>query len=163
MEQSTNNAYLLTGGNMGDRMALLAAARQGLAQTCGTILRQSSVYETEAWGKTDQPPFLNQVLEISTSLLPLDLLAAILNIERQLGRERAEKYGPRLMDIDILLFNESVISLPSLVVPHPHMSQRRFVLAPLAELIPDYVHPVTQITISDMLAQCNDPLQVYKM
>lgn len=148
---------------MGDRHQLLAKAKTLLAQQCGAILQCSSVYETEAWGLTDQPLFLNQVVVLTTHLTPQQLLDAVLQIEINLGRERKEKYGPRLMDIDILLYNNDVVNEPKLVIPHPHMQERRFVLAPLAELIPQYMHPVLQKTILTLLHNCPDPLQVYKL
>jgi 2-amino-4-hydroxy-6-hydroxymethyldihydropteridine diphosphokinase len=121
------------------------------------------VYETEAWGLTDQPLFLNQVVELDTVLAPHMLLNTVLQIELQMGRARKEKYGPRLMDIDILLFGNAIVNDPELVVPHPHMAQRRFVLVPLAELVPQLVHPILNMTIQQMLAQCPDPLHVYKL
>lgn len=163
MNQRTNRAYLLIGGNLGNRQQLLAAAITLIAAQCGTIVQCSSVYETEAWGLTEQPLFLNQAVALDTVLQPEQLLQALLRIELQLGRQRKEKYGPRLMDIDILLFGNAVVEAPALVIPHPHMASRRFVLAPLAELIPQYVHPVLQKTIQDLLARCPDPLQVYKL
>lgn len=163
MEQRTNYAYLLIGGNIGDRQQLLAKAKTLIAAQCGTIVRCSSVYETEAWGLTDQPLFLNQVVELDTVLAPHMLLNTVLQIELQMGRARKEKYGPRLMDIDILLFGNAIVNDPELVVPHPHMAQRRFVLAPLAELVPQLVHPILNMTIQQMLAQCPDPLHVYKL
>lgn len=163
MEQRINHAYLLIGGNMGNRNALLETARRHITQECGHISRQSSVYETEAWGKTDQPSFLNQVVEVETLLAPTTLMEKILAVEMAMGRKRNEKYGPRLMDIDILLFNDAMIQLPHLVIPHPHLAQRRFALTPLAELVPHYLHPILKISIQQMLEQCTDPLHVHKL
>lgn len=163
MNRMINQAYLLIGGNMGDRLVLLAQARETIAQSCGVITRMSAVYETAAWGKTDQPSFLNQVLELNTSLDAHQLLQTVLVIEQQMGRQRTEKYAPRLMDIDILLFNNEVINTATLQVPHPHMAVRRFVLKPLSELVPDYLHPITKITITRMLENCTDHLKVYKL
>lgn len=157
-----NRAYLLIGGNMGDREALLLQAIVAIGEACGSIARQSAIYETAAWGKEDQPPFLNQVLELDTHLAPEALLQAALQIEQEMGRLRGEKYGPRLMDIDILLYNDAVVQLPQLTIPHPHMAARRFVLAPLAELVPHLQHPIHQISIQQLLQQCTDPLHVYK-
>lgn len=147
---------------MGDREALLKQAIEAIGRGCGTIARQSAIYETAAWGKEDQPPFLNQVLELDTLLAPVALLQAVLHIEQEMGRQRGEKYGPRLMDIDILLYNDAVVQLPQLTIPHPHMASRRFVLVPLAELVPQLQHPIHQISIQQLLEQCTDPLHVYK-
>lgn len=163
MEERMNRAYLVIGGNMGARAQLLARARLMIEAECGSVLRQSSVYETEAWGKTDQPSFLNQVLELDTHLSPDALLAAVLAIETKMGRVRQEKYGPRLMDIDILFYENSVIATRELTIPHPHLAQRRFVLAPLAELVPDHLHPILKIPVKQMLAACTDPLDVHKL
>lgn len=158
-----NEVYLLTGGNMGDRMVNLGRARDAVIRECGRIIKTSSVYETAPWGEEDQPAFLNQVLVVLTGLEPEDLLQAILSIERSLGRTREKKYGPRLIDIDILFYNNEVISKPGLVVPHPRMQFRRFVLEPLAELSPGKKHPVLHQTISSLLAECTDPLSVNKI
>lgn len=147
---------------MGNREALLHTAASAIATRCGIICRQSAVYETEAWGKEDQPAFLNQVLELDTGLEPEALLAAVLHIEQDMGRERLEQYGPRLMDIDILLYNDAIVHTPTLTIPHPHMAARRFVLVPLAQLVPGLVHPIHHISIQQMLEQCTDPLHVYK-
>lgn len=157
-----NIAYLLTGGNMGNREENLAIAEQEIIACCGTLIQSSSIYETAAWGKTDQPAFLNQVLMIHTPLTAQQLMHSILNIEEKLGRVRKEKYGPRIIDIDILLFNDEIINTPDLKIPHPQMQNRRFVLAPLAEIAGSIVHPVLQKTIDKLLRECPDELPVYK-
>ncbi len=158
-----NEVYLLTGGNMGDRMDNLGRARIAIGRECGRIIKTSSVYETAAWGEEDQPAFLNQVLVVQTRLEAEDLLQTILSIERSQGRRREKKYGPRLIDIDILFYDDEVICKPGLVVPHPRMQFRRFVLEPLAELSPGKIHPVLHQTISTLLAECTDPLSVNKI
>src|SRR5687768_14135951 len=137
-----NEAYLLIGGNLGDRLANLKAAAQALSLHCGLVQKESFIYQTAAWGMENQPSFLNQALLIGTRLSPQQLLDQLLQIEGALGRIRDEKYGPRLIDIDILLFNDQVIEQPGLKVPHPRLHQRRFALQCLADIAPAVVHPV---------------------
>ncbi len=158
-----NKAYLLTGGNMGNRQENLETAYNYIDQQCGMVINASSIYETAAWGKNDQPSFLNQVLEIQTSLTPRQLLKKILLIEKQIGRVREEKYGPRIIDIDILLFNDEIHNYPSLKIPHPELQNRRFVLVPLAEIAPGAIHPVLKKTIAELLLICPDKLAVKKI
>lgn len=157
-----NTAYLLTGGNVGNRLEYLAKAQEAISRRCGNIESLSSIYETAAWGKTDQPAFLNQVIGLQTSFAAPALLEKILSIEQQIGRIREEKYGPRTIDIDILLFGDQSIDTPGLEVPHPRLPERRFALVPLAEIAPNLVHPVLRVPISRLLDQCTDPLTVKK-
>lgn len=158
----TSKAYLLTGGNLGDREKNLATAKELIDRDCGVVTAASSLYETAAWGKTDQPPFLNQALEIQTALTARQLIRRILKLEKQMGRIREEKYGPRIIDIDILLFNNELHHYPLLKVPHPEMQNRRFALLPLVEIAPDIVHPVLKKKMSELLAGCPDNLEVKK-
>jgi 2-amino-4-hydroxy-6-hydroxymethyldihydropteridine diphosphokinase len=155
-----NNVYLLIGGNMGDRLKNLSESTKCIEKEVGAILKKSSIYETAAWGVTDQPSFLNQVLFVSTKLSAEDVLKTILSIEEKMGRKRVEKMGPRTIDIDILFYNDEIISLPNLSVPHPHIANRRFVLAPLAEIAPVLFHPVLQKNITELLKVCPDTLEV---
>lgn len=157
-----NEAYLLTGGNIGDRFANLNKAGKLIQKYTGAIVKKSDVYETAAWGLIEQPAFLNQVLLISTFLKAEELLNTLLSAELELGRERLEKMGPRTIDIDILFYNTEIISSPGLVVPHPRIAQRRFVLIPLNEIAPDFVHPVLQKSIGELLSICPDELEVKK-
>jgi 2-amino-4-hydroxy-6-hydroxymethyldihydropteridine diphosphokinase len=158
-----NIAYLLTGGNMGNREENLANARALLQAQCGPVIAASSLYETAAWGNTDQPAFLNQALGLQTELNARQLIRRILKIEKSLGRIREEKYGPRIIDIDILLFNQEKHNYHFLKLPHPEMQNRRFVLLPLSEIAEDVVHPVFNKTISTLLEECTDVLPVIKI
>ena len=157
-----NKAYLLIGGNVGNRQENLHSANHLLQTSCGEIGLRSHLYETAAWGKTDQPPFLNQALLLLTGLTAQMLLQKILAAESQMGRERAEKYGPRVIDIDILFFNDDIIQKPGLVIPHPEIRNRRFALTPLCEIAPGLVHPVFLKTIEQLLEECPDELEVKK-
>ncbi|HTR28612.1 MAG TPA: 2-amino-4-hydroxy-6-hydroxymethyldihydropteridine diphosphokinase [Puia sp.] len=157
-----NISYLLIGGNQQDRVARLASARGFIASAGGKILQASALYETAPWGKTDQPDFLNQALRVATEQDAPAWLLTLLDIEQKMGRRREEKYGPRIIDIDILFFNNSIIRLPRLTIPHPEIQNRRFALTPLEEIAPDLIHPVLGLTIRELLAECTDPLAVKK-
>lgn len=158
-----NLAYILTGGNLGNREENLRRARVAIEEKCGSISQVSALYETEAWGLKDQGPFLNQALELRTGLGAKDLLEELLSIELSLGRVRDVKYGPRLIDIDIIFFNHEVIEVPGLIVPHPQLHLRRFALEALAEIAPAYMHPVFNKPVSQLLAECTDTLAVNKL
>jgi len=153
-------AYLLLGSNLGDREILLKKALVQL-ESLGQVASVSAFYETAAWGKTDQPAFLNCAVKIGCSLTPLALLDGILAIEAALGRVRHEKWGARLMDIDIIFYGQEIIDLPGrLQVPHPQMALRKFVLMPLAEIAPDFWHPVLHKTVQNILDELHDTLPV---
>ena len=158
-----NTAFLLIGGNLGNREKNFETAKALIEQHCGVILNSSSLYETAAWGKTDQPSFLNQALEIETKLNAKQLMKRILKLEKMMGRERKGKYGPRIIDIDILLFNEEQYDYSFLKIPHPEMQNRRFALTPLAEIAPDLRHPVFKKSISQLLKECPDQSGVKKI
>ena len=155
-----DKAYLLIGGNTGNRTDYLLQARTLIQERLGYIVKASGVYETAAWGRNDQPDFLNQVLEIETHLNPEGLMAEILNIEEDMGRIRTQKNAPRIIDIDILFYNEEIINEPHLHIPHPEIQNRRFVLIPLAEIAPDFIHPVFKSSVKTLLSECKDPLDV---
>ena len=152
--------YLLLGGNLGNRTLYLQQARETIASQVGTIVQASGIFETAAWGKTDQPSFLNQVLEVETQLGPEQVLQTINLIEHELGRERLEHWGARVIDIDILFYDDLVQQTQRLTIPHPQLHLRRFTLQPLLEVAPDLVHPVLQQTINELLTNCPDTLEV---
>lgn len=160
LEIYMNRAILLIGGNLGDRTGNLQKAVQLIAETAGEVLQTSALYQTAPWGAVDQPDYLNQGIEIRTSLDALTLLHTLLEIERKIGRIRQEKWGSRVIDIDLIFFNDAVLSLPELKVPHPQMHLRQFVLVPLLEIVPDYVHPVLHKTVRELAAGCPDTLPV---
>jgi len=146
--------YLALGSNLGDREANLRLARLSLAPQV-QVLAASPIYETAPWGYLDQPPFLNQVLQAASDLSPIDLLAHLKQIEEQMGRKPNFKNGPRLVDLDILFYHDQVINQDGLVIPHPLLAERAFVLVPLADLAPDLRHPVLGLTAVEMLASIN--------
>jgi len=158
-----NKAYLLTGGNLGNRSHNLTVARDLIEQYCGNIIKHSAIYKTAAWGFETQPDFYNQALIIETELNPSALMQKLLAIEEQMGRKRNIKMGPRLIDIDILLYNHDIADEPDLTIPHPRMHERMFVLIPLAEIAPDIIHPVFRKTIMQLQQECPDVLNVYKI
>ena len=153
-------AYLLLGSNLGDRAALLAAAQAQLTARVGPLLAASACYETAAWGREDQPAYLNQALAFATALAPLALLAQCQAAEQAAGRQRRERWGSRTLDVDVLLYDNAQIELPTLAVPHPRLAQRRFVLVPLAEIAAAMPVPGLHRTVAQLLAACPDALPV---
>lgn len=155
--------FILLGSNVGDRNSHLNYARQEISRLIGEIITVSSIYKTAAWGKTEQPAFYNQVIEIKSKFTPEKMLSVILEIEKEAGRIRVEKWGPRILDIDILLWGDLVIMTEHLTVPHPEIPNRRFTLLPLNEIAHNFIHPTTMKSISQMLAACTDDLVVEKL
>ncbi len=148
--------YLSLGSNMGDRGANIQTALVDLEQWGVKVVRSSSLYETDPFGVKNQPGFLNMAVEAATGRSPEDLLTAIHAIERSLGRERKEKWGPRSIDIDILFYDNKVFEDPGLTIPHSHLAERKFVLVPLHEIAPKFVHPVLKKTVEELLNECKD-------
>jgi 2-amino-4-hydroxy-6-hydroxymethyldihydropteridine diphosphokinase len=151
-----HTVYLSLGSNIGDRRRHLDDALKLLPEAGVSILRVSRIYETEPQDFRNQPQFLNLVAEAETRLVPLQLLHAIERVERRLGRKRVIVKGPRSIDIDILLYGGSIVDIGDLQIPHPRMALRRFVLEPLAELAPDLRHPVTHLSVAEMLGAVRD-------
>jgi len=158
-----NKIFILLGTNLGDRMQQLALVRKYLEERVGKIQKESTIYETAAWGVEDQPSFLNQVILISSDLSALECLNCTQQIELDLGRIRLKKWGERAIDIDLLYFNNEIIHYPTLIIPHPFISERRFTLEPLAEIAPDYIHPVYKKNNVSLLNNCKDELPVKKI
>lgn len=157
-----STAYLLIGGNLGNRSIYLQEAREHIRQSCGNIVHSSAIYETAAWGLEEQPSFYNQALAIHTTLAPEALMQALLEIEQKMGRVRVIKMGPRTIDLDILLIDDLVMDTGLLTLPHPSLHLRRFALMPLCEIAPEQVHPVLQKTIRQLLDLCTDKGDVQK-
>lgn len=155
--------FLLLGTNEGDRLANLRAAKDEIKKKIGLIVKESAVYQTAAWGKTDQPDFYNQVLMLQTTMSPEAILLHLQQIEEKLGRVKKEKWGVRIIDIDILYFGKTVLNTPDLLIPHPAIALRRFTLIPLVEIAPHFVHPVLKKTNALLLEECEDVLEVEKV
>ena len=157
------SVYLLLGSNIGDRRKHLNDALWAIETRAGVIRGRSSVYETAAWGKTNQATFYNQAIRITTFLSPAELLTTLQLIEKSMGRERKEKWGERVIDIDILFFGDQVIDTPDLKIPHPELQNRRFALIPMSEIADDLIHPKMYQTIHELLKNCSDTLAVKKI
>lgn len=158
-----NKVFLITGGNIGDRKKNLKLAAKSIEKNIGHIVKSSSIYETEAWGNTDQASFYNQVHFVETEWAAKQIMNKILQIEEQMGRIRTIKNAARIIDIDILFFNKEIINNEIVTIPHKEINNRRFVLMPLQEIAPDFIHPVFKMNISKLLSICKDPLKVIQL
>lgn len=149
--------FLLLGSNLGNRQLFLQQAIEKIIEEISPVIKSSALYETQSWGKTDEPDYLNQVITLLTDLSPQTILQKILSIELDLGRKRDGKWGARVIDIDILFYGTAIIHEPGLTIPHPHLHNRRFTMEPLAEIAPEFIHPVLNqsiINIKNMLEDC---------
>ena len=155
-----NSAYLLIGGNLGDRVENLNKAKIFIQKDIGEIINTSSIYQTASWGITEQPDFLNLVLLVETELSAEEIMQLILTIENKMGRVRTQKNASRIIDIDILFFNDEIISLTNLTIPHPEIQNRKFALIPLNEIAPYFLHPVFKLSIQNLLSTSKDKLEV---
>ena len=155
--------YLILGSNIGDRISNIETAVNKIRTNVGEVVRASSIYLTEPWGHKEQAAFYNQVVEIKTELDAFETLNKLLAIEESMGRVRKKKWAERIIDIDILYFDDQVISQENLSIPHPGIPDRRFVLIPLCELIPDHIHPVLNVSNTDLLKVTKDHLGVKKV
>jgi len=158
-----NSAILSLGTNIGNKLLNLSEALRLLRELPSGVLKISSVYETAPWGNPDQPSFYNQVLEIETLLDAEKLMKNILQIEEKMGRKRSKKWEPRIIDIDILFFNDEIIDRENLHIPHRHLHERRFILEPLHEILPEYFHPVLGNNIAQLLKSLADTSEVKKL
>jgi 2-amino-4-hydroxy-6-hydroxymethyldihydropteridine diphosphokinase len=150
-------SYILLGSNLGDKLFQLNTAVAHIQEKGLCIIAQSKIYQTKAWGNVNQDDFLNVVLQVETKLKPLELLDTLLAIELQMGRQRGEEqWLPRLIDIDILYFNNQIVDLPNLKIPHPFIAQRRFTLMPLNDLAPNFIHPKIKMSNKQLLTLCQD-------
>ncbi len=152
--------FLLLGSNQGNRLDQLVNAAVKVECLIGSISAYSSVYQTEPWGNSDQPFFLNQALKVQSQLTPMEVLSLIQSIELEMGRTRLTKWGARTIDIDILYWGDHVINLPMLKIPHPEIQHRKFTLMTLDEIAPDFIHPILQLTNQQLLLACKDDLSV---
>lgn len=158
-----HDIYLLLGSNLGDRIAYLRDARLHIEEQISPVENMSSLYETASWGKTNEPEYINQVLNLKSSLEPREILEHVISIEKQMGRERDEKWGSRIIDIDILFYGDRIVDEPDLIIPHPYLHERRFTLAPLDELIPNFIHPLLEKSINHLYCSLKDNLAVKKI
>lgn len=159
-----NQVFLLIGGNLDDRFALLSTTKEDISIEIGTILKESSIYETAPWGFESEQDFLNQVIIVSTSLSPIQVLRKCQIIEDKLGRVRqSEQYISRTMDIDILFYNDEIMNTSDLIIPHERLHQRRFTLEPLVEIAANLVHPAIKKPLSEILKECTDKAEVKRL
>ena len=152
--------YLHLGSNKGDRTSYLSNAIKQITAKIGQVTDQSAIYQTEPWGKKDQDEFLNMAIKVESNLAPEDALNAAKKIETDMGSEKKEKWGPRIIDIDILYCGDLIMEKDNLVIPHPHIYERNFVLIPLMEIAGDFIDPAKEMSIEDIFDLCKDESEV---
>jgi len=157
------SVFLLLGSNEGHSVELLKKVRKEISERIGDIRQASSIYITQAWGKTDQNDFYNQAIRVMTRKWPHTVLDLCLEIEKDLGRHRIEKWGPRTIDIDILFYGERIVNTKDLIIPHPHFEKRNFAIIPMLEIASNFKHPKNQKTIEDIYLESEDELSVYML
>ncbi len=162
IDKRTNKVVLSLGGNIGDVQQVFKSATNALKNRVGELNQVSSIYKTKAWGVEDQPDFLNQIVVLDTILSPIQVLNSCLEIEAELGRVRKQKWHERVIDIDVLFYEDQIIDSENLILPHPLIQERNFILYPLAEIIPDFIHPKLKRTLLQLKNSCKDELLVVK-
>jgi len=158
-KDTSSRSHLLIlslGGNLGDVRMTLATCRTLLAEQIGPIDLASRIYQSEPWGVADQPDYLNQILLLLTDKSPSEVLQTTREIENQLGRQRKVRWGPRVIDIDLLFYDDLELETEDLVLPHPRIHERNFILVPLMEIAPDWIHPGFQVSIEELYIRCQD-------
>lgn len=155
-----NQVFISLGTNLGDRADNLKKAILAIESMLGALIEKSSIYETKPWGNTIQPDFLNQVIIIQSEKDPQACLHTLATIEKLLGRQREERWGARIIDLDLLYVDDAIINTDELILPHPGIRYRKFVLVPLVEIAPDYIHPQLLLNQHQLLDMCTDSLEV---
>lgn len=163
MGPQLHKIYLLLGSNQQQPAKQLEHAEKKVDKLIGKVIRKSKIYQTEAWGNVSQPDFLNRVLVVQTTLKATSVLQTILQIEQSMGRIRTKRYAPRVIDIDILFFDKEIIHQSNLKVPHPLLAERNFVLVPLNELSPQFIHPEKNESVHELMKKCKDTLNVKRI
>lgn len=161
-ENQTHYAYISLGTNVGDKKENLVNAINYISEE-NEVIKKSSLYKTEPWGKKEQDDFINQVIYIKTDKSPKELMVFLLETEKKMGRERLEKWGPRIIDLDILFYDSGIINEDGLTIPHPHITERKFILVPLMEISETFSHPVTKQTIKWHMEVCSDENEVIQI
>jgi len=163
IDKRKNKVVLSLGGNVGEVKQVFELAIGLIQAKIGKLILSSSLYSTKAWGVENQPDFLNQVIILESTLSPFEVLDSCLEIELELGRVRKEKWHERVIDIDVLFFNSELINSTNLILPHPYIHERNFILFPLVEIMPNYVHPKLKGTLFELKNNCKDKLAVVKI